>query len=587
MKTLIIRAHAQRTSHDGADVVAHAHSRAADLIKSELHEIQVGLDKIQGPAVQNKYTAISTMFVRLNHELEGTVLTDEHLKRKHMSYEEKRQQQERERQLDAHLQDLATKDQRLNQLERDLALQVEGNENLARTNEALSKELEKLNRNQLTANQNAVELRMQGLDFKARVENRLNRVLHSIQTRLGFVPAGITKEVRTLNALKAPGDPQYNDVLHHAYTKNSLKKMQKMLGDIPAISGMFDESEVLVDPYTGKMTLLDGTPVADKTPAERQEAKDRLRMTGYSPARAKYARHHIPSPAIESSNTSSIESEQISELVESGSQSRNLLPPRSPKGTRMVEGRERPPRSQEEWVQWALNKTDIDLPTSLKRDGTRLHPAKSSSSPYGHGSSGPPRKSSVSSSVWAEPGTEDESDNSAPAGEIEMNTFQDFADDMDDEEDSDYESYDRADDEDEDEDGEEVDDDYVSEKVTAVQRGGFYELESVSTQDVGEEVDDIQSYEAGKSKTAAALANSAGSSTYIDPRASVRSSVSSLGDVPATTAWRDTGADTAVQLSTEKQISETAAELSDIRAFLSHVRTQRGIAEAELQAFMK
>ena len=98
-----------------------------------------------------------------------------------------------------------------------------------------------------------------------------------------------------------------------------------------------------------------------------------------------------------------------------------------------------------------------------------------------------------------------------------MNTFQDFADDMDDEEDSDYESYDRADDEDEDEDGEEVDDDYVSEKVTAVQRGGFYELESVSTQDVGEEVDDIQSYEAGKSKTAAALANSAGSSTYIDP----------------------------------------------------------------------
>ena len=130
-------------------------------------------------------------------------------------------------------------------------------------------------------------------------------------------------------------------------------------------------------------------------------------------------------------------------------------------------------------------------------------------------------------------------------------------------------------------------DDYVSEKVTAVQRGGFYEVESVSTQDVGEEVDDIQSYEAGKSKTAAALANSAGSSTYIDPRASVRSSVSSLGDVPATTAWRDTGADTAVQLSTEKQISETAAELSDIRAFLSHVRTQRGIAEAELQAFMK
>jgi hypothetical protein len=116
-----------------------------------------------------------------------------------------------------------------------------------------------------------------------------------------------------------------------------------------------------------------------------------------------------------------------------------------------------------------------------------------------------------------------------------------------------------------------------------VQRGGFYELESVSTEDV-EEIDDLQSYEAGKSKTAAALANAAGSSTYIDPRASVRSSVSSLGEAPATVAWKDPAVE---QQSTDKQISETAAELSDIRAFLSHVRTQRGIAESELRAFMK
>ena len=587
LKTLSIRIHAQRTSHDDNHVARHAHGRAADLVKAELSEIQAGLDKLQGPAVQNKYTAMSTMFVRLNHELEGAVLTDEHVKRKHMTYEERMMQEERERQLDAHLRDLATKDQRLNQLERDLAQQVESNESLARTNEALSKELEKLNRNQLTANQNAVELRMQGLDYKARVENRLNRVLHSIQTRLGFVPAGITKEIKTLNNLKAPGDPHYNDILHHAYTKNSLKKMQKMLGDIPAISGMFDESDVLVDPYSGKMTLLDGTPVADKTEAEKQEAKDRLRMVGYSPARAKgHQAHHIPSPSpagegrFSSTNTSSAGTEELnrSELIESGQNSKSLLPPRSPEGARVIAGRARPPRSQEEWVQWALNKTDIDLPSSMKRDGSRLHPTK--------GDDGVNRKSSVSSSVWAEPGTDEHSEDidSAPAGEIEMQTYQDFADDMDDEEDSEYEPYGEAEGEDGDE-GEEVDgdDDYVREKVTAVQRGGFYELESVSTEGV-EEIDDLQSYEAGKSKTAAALANAAGSSTYIDPRASVRSSVSSLGEAPTTVAWKDPAVE---QQSTDKQISETAAELSDIRAFLSHVRTQRGIAESELQAFMK
>ena len=168
LKSQVIQIHARRTSHDDGQLALHAHGRAANIVKAELNDIIAGLDKVQGPAVQNKYTAISTMFVRLNHELEDAVFTDEHLKRKHIAYEEQRAHADRERQLDAHFRDLATKDQRLNQLERDLALQVETNENLARTNEALSKELEMLNRNQQAANQNAVELRMQGLDFKAR-----------------------------------------------------------------------------------------------------------------------------------------------------------------------------------------------------------------------------------------------------------------------------------------------------------------------------------------------------------------------------------------------------------------------------------
>ena len=48
------------------------------------------------------------------------MLTDEHLKRKHISRGEETTTGEGEA-VDAHLQDLATKDQRLNQLERDLA----------------------------------------------------------------------------------------------------------------------------------------------------------------------------------------------------------------------------------------------------------------------------------------------------------------------------------------------------------------------------------------------------------------------------------------------------------------------------------
>ena len=320
-----------------------------------------------------------------------------------------------------------------------------------------------------------------------------------------------------------------------------------MLGDIPAISGMFDEDDVLVDPYTGKMTLLDGTVVADKTEAEKQEAKDRLRMTGYSPARAKSQRaHHIPSPSAgesqySSANTSSMGDKEINgnELIESGQHSKSLLPPRSSEGAREIAGRSRPPRSQEEWVQWALNKTSSDLPSSLRDEDSRFPRAKDDK--YWN------RKGSMSSSVWVEPGTEDDSesgDDGANVGEVEVAKIRDFADDMDDEEDSDYEPS-----EDLDEEGEivESDDDYVREKATAVQRGGFYELESVSTQDVDDV--DLQSYEAGKSRTIALLANNAGSSTYIDPRASVRSSVSSFGDPPPTLAWTDTAEDSTKKLS--------------------------------------
>jgi hypothetical protein len=591
LKTLIIRAHAQKTSHEEHTILSHAHDRASVLVKREVMEIQQGLDELQGPSPLHKYTALSTMFVRLNKDLESVLLTDEHLHRKHMSYEHKVREQERERQLDAHLADLATKDQRLNQLQRDLEVHQETNESLARTNEALSKELEKLHRNNVMANQNAVELRMQGLDFKARIENRLNRVLHSISTRMGFVPAGIVKEMDALRGLKAPGDPLYNDVLHQAYTKSSLKKMQKMLGDIPAISGMFDESDVLVDPYTGKMTLLDGTPVADKNEAAQQEAKDRLRMSGYSPARRAKGKSevdvniHVPAiPAAASggsvaTSSTSMESElqNRSELIDQGTRSQTLLPPRSPEGSRHIQGRARAPRSQEDWIKWALNSADIDIPLSpasrTAAGGARSAPL---SGMPGDTHTAETRKTSVTSSTWAEPPTED--DSSAPAGEIEMKTYQDFADDMDDEEDSDY---DPGEDEDEDEDDT---DSYVREEVTTRQHGRFYELESVSTQGAEQDDDvDAMSYEAGKSKTAEAIANAAGGSTYVDPRASVRSSVSSFGDVPemVRSAWRDPAEDVA-----EKEVNRTEAELSDIRAFLQHVRNQRGIAEAELAPYL-
>ncbi len=76
----------------------------------------------------------------------------------------------------------------------------------------------------------AVEVRMQGLDYKAEVNRHCGRVLASIQSRMGFIPgitnyltaihaylltlilAGIQKEILYLKVLKAPGDPKYDEV---------------------------------------------------------------------------------------------------------------------------------------------------------------------------------------------------------------------------------------------------------------------------------------------------------------------------------------------------------------------------------------
>ena len=154
---------------------------------------------------------------------------------------------------------------------------------------------------------------------------------------MGFIPEVVSKELDALKSLKAPGDPQYNECLSQAYSKQSLKTMRKMLENVPHVyiptdkgivsstdpafqgqglyntqaqysvsdSGNLDNlpsayddnnmfvggpdqdlllEEHYVDPFTGKKIHLDGSPAAEKTPSQRQREHDRKRMTGTSPS---------------------------------------------------------------------------------------------------------------------------------------------------------------------------------------------------------------------------------------------------------------------------------------------------------------
>ena len=96
---------------------------------------------------------------------------------------------------------------------------------------------------------------------------------------------------------------------------------------------MFDESDVLRI-HTGKMTLLDGTPVVDKTEAAQQEAKDRLRILVIfarkeNLMKSKYILR-LPVPVQAHGVTSISPNCRIAASLLSRNRSQSLIPPRSP-----------------------------------------------------------------------------------------------------------------------------------------------------------------------------------------------------------------------------------------------------------------
>lgn len=99
---------------------------------------------------------------------------------------------------------IARSEQRIASLEAANATLDSRNQTLARTVDLLHVELEKASSALGEAQQRGVELRMQGWDYKGEVDRRCNRVLASVQTRMGFVPAGIHKQVAALQILKVP-----------------------------------------------------------------------------------------------------------------------------------------------------------------------------------------------------------------------------------------------------------------------------------------------------------------------------------------------------------------------------------------------
>jgi len=230
LKSILLKNNAIKLNHDQNMISHHVDKRSQEAIEEELSRLIIKLVQYKGPSLTHRATAYSQLASQLHQELEGQIFTDEKGTLTTLRAEQKQTKVELSR-THAHLQqEIVIKDQTIASLAADKNELENANIALSRSYEAVQRELDRALRNQSQTHQHAVEVRMQGLDFKAEVDRRCARIIASIQSRMGFVPSGIEKQVAYLKLLKAPGDPAYDHVrgmaLEHSVKQKIMSKVK-------------------------------------------------------------------------------------------------------------------------------------------------------------------------------------------------------------------------------------------------------------------------------------------------------------------------------------------------------------------------
>lgn len=98
--------------------------------------------------------------------------------------------------------ELARKEQRIQELEADKAVLEYKNASLLKTVDLLSSELERSTRTLSESQQNYVNLCLQSLRLKGEVDEQCDNIVENISSRIGFVPNNVLKAVMKLKDLK-------------------------------------------------------------------------------------------------------------------------------------------------------------------------------------------------------------------------------------------------------------------------------------------------------------------------------------------------------------------------------------------------
>jgi chromosome segregation ATPase len=119
-------------------------------------------------------------------------------------------------------QEIETKVNEINELKtKNVELEIETN-SAKRNNEMLKAEVEDALREQLHANQKLVEVRMQGLDYKAEVDRRCDKVAAAIECQMGYVPDAVQKQLFYLQVLKVNSGSKQDISLFYADCNHNI-----------------------------------------------------------------------------------------------------------------------------------------------------------------------------------------------------------------------------------------------------------------------------------------------------------------------------------------------------------------------------
>lgn len=202
MKKMLLKQRSISMMHDQALVDKHLDTRAQEAIEEELGIIIKRLVRISGPSHSHRMTAYVTLFGELNAQVHKLIFTGEREKLQSVQSDMRLQKVSAKKESLSQSNIIAAKIKKIDQLQIELKNLDIKYKNVVDKANHFERELEKNKKDQAQTHQNIVELRMQGIDFKSEVNRRSLKILRSIQSRMGFVPTGVQKQILLLNILK-------------------------------------------------------------------------------------------------------------------------------------------------------------------------------------------------------------------------------------------------------------------------------------------------------------------------------------------------------------------------------------------------